>query len=80
MILINELKGLIVAKGFSNKEIAKELGITSKTLYNKFKKGVFGSREMEKLINILDIKDPAAIFFANNVTYEETPNTPKQEN
>ena len=45
------------------KDVAIELGITPKTFYLKMKKGVFGSDEIEKMIDFLDINDPKAIFF-----------------
>lgn len=63
MILTNELKGIIAAKGFSQKKVANLMGITEKTFYAKMKKGVFGSDEIEQMIKILDIKDPIRIFF-----------------
>jgi len=65
MILVNELKGCIVAKGLTQEEVANALKITSKTFGKKLKKGVFKSDEIEKMIKLLDIKDPIAIFFAN---------------
>lgn len=68
MIDINELKGRIVAKGYTQEEIAKELRITPKTMYNKMKRGVFNSDEIYKLIKILDIKEPASIFFVDKVS------------
>ncbi len=68
VILVNEIKGRIISKGYTTNEFAKALGISSKTFYNKLNKGVFGSDEIEKMINLLDIKEPMAIFFANEVT------------
>lgn len=64
MVLANELKGRIVAKGLTQGEVAKKLGITSKTFSNKLEKGVFTTLEIEKLIKILDLKNPWEIFFA----------------
>jgi transcriptional regulator with XRE-family HTH domain len=64
MILINELKGKIVAKGMTQEKVANELGITPKTFNLKLKKGVFSSDEIEKMIKILNIEDPISIFFA----------------
>ncbi|MBN1072096.1 DUF739 family protein [Clostridium botulinum] len=64
MILINELKGRIRAKGYTQEKLAKELGISPKTLSNKFNKGVFGSNEIQEMIEILDIDNPIDIFFA----------------
>lgn len=63
MILINELKGKIKAKGYTQKKLAKEIGISPKTLSNKFNKGILGADEIEKMIKILDIKNPIEIFF-----------------
>lgn len=64
MILTNELRGLIVARGLNQEKVAKHLGITTKTFSSKLKKGVFGSDEIEKMIEILEITDPTPIFFA----------------
>lgn len=59
----NELRALIVAKGLTQLEVAHMLGITPKTFYTKMKKGVFGTDEAEKMIDILEIKNPSEIFF-----------------
>jgi transcriptional regulator with XRE-family HTH domain len=64
----NALRGIIVAKGLSQQDVAQELGISPKTFYSKMKKGVFGSDEMEKMIDLLSIENPVAIFFAEEVT------------
>ena len=65
MILVNELRGIIVAREKTQQEVAWMLGITPKTFTTKMKKGVFGSDEIEKMIEFLEIKDPISIFFAN---------------
>lgn len=72
MIKINELKGVIASKGLSQRAVALELGITPKTFYIKMKKGVFGSDEIEKMIEILEIKNPTEIFFVSDVTCKVT--------
>lgn len=64
----NALRAEIVRNGFTQKDIAKNLGISEKTLISRMKKGVFGTDEVEKLIFLLKIKDPQAIFFATEVT------------
>lgn len=64
MILVNELKGKIKAKGYTQEKFAKELGISPKTLSNKLSKGIFGADEIEEIIKFLDIQKPAEIFFA----------------
>lgn len=63
MILVNELKGRIKAKRYTQEKLAKELGISPKTLGNKLNKGIFGVDEIEKMIKILDIQNPLEIFF-----------------
>ncbi len=64
MIRTDKLRGLIAEKGYSQTDMANAIGITPKTFYEKMQKGIFGSDEMQILIDKLDIKDPAAIFFA----------------
>lgn len=68
MIDTNALKGAIVAKGLTQQDVAKHLEMTPKTFYSKMKRGVFGSDEMESMIELLAIDDPVAIFFAKKVT------------
>ena len=64
MINTGKLKGIIVESGYSQQDVANQIGITPKTFYEKMKKGVFGSDEMQIMIDMLHIEDPAAIFFA----------------
>lgn len=64
MIRTDVLRGLIVEKGLNQSIMAKKIGVTPKTFYDKMNKGVFGSDEIEIMINELDIKNPADIFFA----------------
>lgn len=64
MIKTDELRGIIAKNGFSQSDIAREIGITPKTFYEKMKNGVFGSDEIQIMIDVLKISDPASIFFA----------------
>lgn len=64
MIKTNELRGIIAKNGFSQSDVALKIGITPKTFYEKMKNGVFGSDEIQIMINELHIDDPVAIFFA----------------
>lgn len=68
MIDTNELRGIIAKNGLSQSELARKLGMTPKTFYDKMKKGVFSSNEIEKMIVQLGIENPIAIFFVNNIT------------
>ncbi len=65
---INKLKGLFVEKGYTQQDIADKLGITPNTLRKRMREEVFNSDEINKLIEILDIKEPMKIFFTNKVT------------
>ena len=64
MINANALKGQIVANGLTQEDMARIIGITPKTFYSKMKKGVFGSDEIQTMIDTLHIENPADIFFA----------------
>ena len=70
MIDTNALKGAIMSKGMFQQDVAKHLGIAPKTFYAKMKKGVFGSDEMDAMIELLSIENPSAIFFAKIDTCE----------
>lgn len=62
MVDTNLLRGKIAEKGKSQLEIAKAIGITPKTFYNKMNKKVFGSDEIEIMIDELGIENPMEIF------------------
>lgn len=64
MVATDKLRGIIAECGFSQRKVAKLIGMTEKTFYTKMKTGVFGTDEAEKMINILGIENPGEIFFA----------------
>ncbi|MBR5273782.1 MAG: hypothetical protein IKU33_00895 [Bacteroidales bacterium] len=68
MINTNKLKGIIVQNGMTQYDVAKMLGMAPKTFYLKMKKGVFGSDEIQMMIEELNIENPTDIFFAREVT------------
>ncbi len=68
MIKTDELRGIIAKNGKSQKEIAKMIGVTPKTFYVRMQKGVFGSDEIQIMIDELHIDNPMDIFFATKVT------------
>ena len=72
MIQTDKLKGEIARAGLSQSKVARELGITPKTFYEKMKIGVFGSDEIQKMIALMKIESPLDIFFAPEVTFEVT--------
>lgn len=63
MIKTDKLRGKIVENGYSQMDVAKRIGITPKTFYEKMKNGVFGSDEIQIMIDMLHIEDPVSIFF-----------------
>lgn len=69
---VSKIKGLMAEKGYTQKRLAEELGVTQKTLSNKFQKGIFKSDEMKKMILVLGITNPTEIFFGDVVTQRET--------
>ena len=72
MIRVDLLRGIIAQRGLSQTKVAEIIGISPKTFYDKMSKGVFGSDEIEVMIESLAIDDPLAIFFAKSVTFKDT--------
>lgn len=64
MIKTDDLRGLIAKNGLSQSDLAKRIGIAPKTFYEKMQKGIFGSDEIQIMIDVLHIENPADIFFA----------------
>lgn len=65
MIKTDKLKGIFAEKGLSQVQVAQMIGVTPKTFYEKMSKGVFGSDEIQIMIDELCIENPTEIFFAN---------------
>ena len=64
MIDTQRLKSIMVLNGKTQKDVAEHLGISTKTFYLRMKHGIFGSDEIDKMIDYLNIDEPMAIFFA----------------
>lgn len=64
MIRTDELRGIIAKNGLSQSDVALKIGVTPKTFYEKMKNGVFGSDEIQIMIEELHIDNPVDIFFA----------------
>jgi DNA-binding XRE family transcriptional regulator len=64
----NALKAEMTRYGYTQKQMADAIGISEKTFNLRLKNGVFGTDEVEKMIDVLHIKNPMAIFFAKAVT------------
>ena len=61
----NKLAAAIVENGMTQRELAKMINMSPKTFYLKMKKGVFGTDEVAKMVEILGIQDPVEIFLKN---------------
>lgn len=68
MIRTDELLGIIAKNHKSQTDVAKAIGVTPKTFYDKMKRGVFGSDEIDVMIDYLNIDNPIDIFFAKEVS------------
>lgn len=66
MVNTHELRVYMARNRMNITQVAKEMGVCSKTLSDKLSKcpGKFTYKEMESLIKILDIKEPEKVFFA----------------
>ena len=64
MIKTDELRGIIAKNRKTQSEVARMLNISPKTFYTKMNKGIFGSNEIQIMIEKLDIENPMDIFFA----------------
>lgn len=69
MVRTDELRGIFAKNKKSQTDIAKLIGVTPKTFYIRMKKGVFGSDEIQIMIDELHIENPMDIFFAKEVTH-----------
>lgn len=72
MLNVPEFRAAMVRKGYTQKALAKILGISEKTFYDRIKNKRFGSDEIETLIKVLEISDPMPIFFSGIVTSKVT--------
>ena len=63
MINTDRLRGISAEKRLTQQDVAAMIGVTPKTFYDKMKKGVFGSDEIEIMVEKLNISDPMNIFF-----------------
>lgn len=66
MINVNLLKAEIVKNGMTQDEFCKKIGMPHSTFINKMKRRVLTTSEVEKMIEVLNIKEPSEIFFSND--------------
>lgn len=65
MVDKRKLRAAWIAKGYRQSEVAELVGVSKATFSRKMNNGEFGVDEAKKLIEILDIENPSAIFFAD---------------
>lgn len=63
MIDTDKLRGRMAEKRITGKALSKAIGMTQNTFVKKMQKGVFGSDEIDKMIDILEIENPCEFFF-----------------
>lgn len=63
MVNVRLLKAYMVKAGYTQKKLAQELGVSEQTITRRFKKRAFGTNEAAKIVQILNIDDPQAVFF-----------------
>lgn len=68
MIDTDELRGIFAKNRKTQADVAKMIGVTPKTFYLRMQSGVFGSDEIQIMIDELHIEDPMKIFFTKKVT------------
>ncbi|MFR7854753.1 MAG: DUF739 domain-containing protein [Acutalibacteraceae bacterium] len=64
MLNVRELKSRMVRAGYNNSTMADALGISTRTFCTRLKTGDFGAKEIEIMIEKLQLEDPIDIFFA----------------
>lgn len=66
MVKTNLLKAQMAIYGYTFTRLAKEIGVTRKTLSVKINHtpGNFTQDEIQKIVTILKIENPAQIFFS----------------
>lgn len=72
MLNVLEFRAAMVRRGYNQKMLAQQLGISEKTFCNRIKEKRFHTEEIEKLIPLLGIDDPMGIFFDGIATRKIT--------
>lgn len=68
MVDTNKLRGLFREKNLTLAEAARLAGISPSTMQRRLDSGIFGTDEIDNLVNALNIKKPETIFFVRKVT------------
>ena len=68
MLNKNLLKAEMAKKGYNQKMLCEKIEMAEPTFSRKLRTGVFGTDEVMKMCEVLDITEPAPIFLASEVT------------
>lgn len=71
-VSVNKLRGIMAERGYSAATLAKAIGMNVDTLRRKIRSGSFYTHEAWAISEVLEIEDPASIFFGPDVTREVT--------
>ena len=72
MVDIEKLRHLLAQRGYSQRELAKMLGISERTLSKRMRERKFHSQEMQIKASALYMENPEQIFFAQKVSRHDT--------
>ena len=63
--MINQegLREIWISKGYTQDKVAKKIGLQVRTFRNRIKNGTLTTNDIDKLVELLDIKNPTSIFF-----------------
>jgi len=78
MVDTDKIRGLMAENRLTGKDMAEALNMSANTFSAKMKAKVFNTNEIEIMISLLHIENPIPIFFAKNVTHEETTSQPEE--
>lgn len=62
MVDTRALRRIIAEQGYSQRQVAMAIGISSRTFYDHLKRGIFNTDEVVKMIPLLNIENPIEIF------------------
>ena len=68
MVDTNGLRAEMARNGLSMAEVAKKMEMPTVTMYSKMKSGYFTVNEAYELSEILNLTEPAKIFFAKELS------------
>lgn len=60
----NALRAEIARNGMTQGQVAERIGISANSFSIKMKNGSFGLDEATKIVDVLKIRNPGAVFFA----------------